>query len=167
MFDRCITCDRLGHDCVPNLFVLDFADLLAWCKKRQKHLSWSNQDLADKSNIPVGTINRIKSGEEDCRYSTMRHILHALMGGYALEFPCQKVLDQEFAAIETLKLQNEDLACKNSELVAKLAVVDELHRGDVRAILETHREEISLLREDIAFLKEQLRAWQRHCGSAQ
>lgn len=154
MFDRCISCDRLGHDCVPNLFILDFSDLLSWCKKRQKHLGWSNQDLADKSNIPVGTINRIKAGEEDCRYSTMRHILHALMGGYALEFPCQKVLDQEFAAIESLKLQNDELSRKNTELLDKLAVIDELHRGDVRAIVSEYREEVS-------FLKEQLRAWQR------
>lgn len=154
MFDRCITCDRLGQDCVPNLFVLNFHDLLAWCKKRQKHLSWSNQSLADKSNIPVGTINRIMAGEDDSRYSTMRQIIHALMGGYAIEFPCQQKLDQEFAALDSLKLQNDDLTFRNEELLAKLSAIDELHRADVRAIVNDYREEV-------AFLKEQLRAWQR------
>lgn len=158
MFDRCITCERIGHDCVPDLFVLDFPDLLAWCKKRQKFLCWTNQTLSDKSNIPVGTINRIWAGEEDCRYSTIRHILHALMGGYSLDFPCRNVLDQELAAIETLRAQNADLSCRNDELSAKLSAIEDLHRNDVRAIIAEYREEVS-------FLKEQLRVWQRdHAG---
>lgn len=154
MFDRCITCERLGQDCVPNLMALDFPKLLEWWKKRQAFLGWSNQMLSDKSTIPLGTINRIKAGEEDCRHSTMRHILHALMGSYAVEFQCQKVLDQEFAAIEALKTQNTELTCRNEELLAKLATIDELHRNDIRIIKAEYQEEI-------AFLKEQLRAWQR------
>lgn len=154
MFDRCITCERLGQDCVPNLMALDFQALLEWWKKRQNHLGWSNQTLSEKSTIPLGTINRIKAGEDDCRYSTMRHIIHALMGSYAVEFPCQKKLDQEFSAIEALKTQNDDLTCKNAELLAKLASIDDLHRNDIRIIKAEYQEEI-------AFLKEQLRAWQR------
>ena len=85
MFDRCITCERLGQECAPNLMSLSFPDLLAWWKKRQAHLKWSNQVLSDHSTIPVGTINRIKAGEDDCRYSTMRCIIHTLMGGHTAE----------------------------------------------------------------------------------
>ncbi len=84
MFDKCITCERLGQDCVPDFMKLSFAELLEWWKKRQAYLGWSNQILSEKSTVPLGTINRIKAGEEDCRYSTMRCILHALMGGYAV-----------------------------------------------------------------------------------
>ena len=62
MFDRCIGCDRLGKDCVPNLMALPFPDLMNWWKKRQALLDWTNQELADKSGIPVGTINRIRKG---------------------------------------------------------------------------------------------------------
>ena len=154
MFDKCIACERLGQDCVPNLMALPFGELLAWWKKRQTYLGWSNQILSEKSTVPLGTINRIKAGEEDCRYSTMRCILHALMGGYAVEFPCQKKLDQEFAHIETLEKQNLDLTCRNDELATKMATIDETHRNDIRAIRAEYLEEI-------AFLKEQLRAWQR------
>lgn len=154
MFDRCITCERLGQDCVPNHMALDFPALLEWWKKRQAFLGWSNQVLSDKSTIPLGTINRIKAGEDDCRYSTIRHIIHALMGGYSVEFQCQKALDQEFAAIEALKTQNAELTYRNEELLAKLATIDELHRNDIRIIKAEYQEEI-------AFLKEQLRAWQR------
>lgn len=154
MFSACVKCDRVGLDCVPNLMALPFADLLEWWKERQRFLGWTNQILADKSNIPVGTINRIKAGEDDCRYSTMRAIIHALLGGYSVEFPCQKKLDQEFAHIEALEKQNAELLKNLEELNSRLATIDELHRNDIRVIKAEYAEEI-------AFLKEQLRAWQR------
>ena len=154
MFNRCIKCERLGQDCVPDFMRLSFEELLEWVKERQKSLEWSNQVLSEKSNIPLGTINRVKSGEYDCRYSTMRSILHALIGDFSAEFPCQKKLDQEFAHIEMLEKQNLELLERNKELAAKMESIDELHRNDIRAIKAEYQEEI-------AFLKEQLRAWQR------
>jgi outer membrane murein-binding lipoprotein Lpp len=129
MFDRCIECERLGQDCVPNLLALSWSDLLNWWKKRQTFLGWSNQVLSDKSTIPLGTINRIKSGEDDCRYSTMRCIIHALMGSYAVEFPCQKKLDQEFANIETLETKCKELSTANEGFAAReQAIRDEAQR---------------------------------------
>lgn len=110
MFNLCIKCERIGQDCVPNLLALPWADLLNWWKERQKFLGWTNQTLSDMCGIPVGTINRIKAGEDDARYSTMRSIIHALLGGYSVEFPCQKKLDQEFANIETLEKRCAELA---------------------------------------------------------
>jgi len=157
MFSSCVKCDRVGQDCVPNLMALPFVNLLEWWKDRQRHLGWTNQTLSEKSNIPIGTINRIKAGEEDCRYSTMRAIIHALLGGYSVEFPCQKKLDQEFEHIALLEKENAELKEKNAELLSRLSSVDELHRNDIRAIQAEYKEEI-------AFLKEQLRAWQRHEG---
>jgi predicted transcriptional regulator len=133
---------------------LPFPDLLEWWKERQRFLGWSNQVLSEKSNIPLGTINRIKAGEDDCRYSTMRAVIHALLGGYSVEFPCQKKLDQEFAHIESLEKQNAELLKNIEELNSRLASIDELHRNDIRVIKAEYMEEI-------AFLKEQLRAWQR------
>lgn len=153
MFNTCIKCDRLGLDCVPNLMALPFPDLLEWWKERQRFLGWSNQVLSEKSNIPIGTINRIKAVEDDCRFSTMRSIIHTLLGGYSVEFPCQKKLDQEFAYIDTLEKQNKELAEKNEELIAKLSAIDETHRNDVRAIRDEYRDEIQFLKEQIARLQ--------------
>lgn len=130
MFDRCITCERLGQDCAPNLLSLPWQELLAWWKKRQTFLGWSNQKLSDISTIPVGTINRIKAGEDDCRYSTMRSIIHALMGSYSIEFPCQKKLDQEFAHYETLEKQCVELTSANECLLAQMKAVEELHKSE-------------------------------------
>lgn len=157
MFSACVKCERVGQDCVPNLMALPFSDLLEWWKDRQRFLGWTNQILADKSNIPVGTINRIKAGEDDCRYSTMRAIIHTLLGGYSVEFPCQKKLDQEFEHIALLEKQNAELLNKIEELTTRLSSIDEVHRNDIRVIKTEYTEEI-------AFLKEQLRAWQRHEG---
>jgi predicted transcriptional regulator len=123
MFNRCIKCERIGQDCVPNLLALPWADLLNWWKERQKYLGWTNQTLSEESGIPVGTINRIKAGEDDARYSTMRSIIHALLGGYSVEFPCQKKLDQEFATIETLEKRCAELASVNEGFNAQLQEV--------------------------------------------
>lgn len=162
MFDRCIKCDRLGQDCVPNLLALPWEGLLNWWKERQKFLGWTNQVLSDKSGIPVGTINRIKAGEDDARYSTMRSIIHALMGGYSVEFPCQKKLDQEFAHIETLEKQCSELTAANEVLVTKMQAIEELHRNDIRAIKAEYKEQIDFLKENNAFLRERFQWMQEH-----
>lgn len=156
MFDRCIGCDRLGKDCVPNLMALPFPDMMNWWKKRQALLDWTNQELADRSGIPVGTINRIRKGEDDPRYSTMRSIIHALMGGHTAEFPCQKKLDAEFAHIEELEKQRQELIEERNALLAKFQSLAELHRNDMVAIHDEYKEEIALLKSNNALLKEKL-----------
>lgn len=148
MFDKCISCERLGNDCMPNLMQLPFTDLLKWCEKKQKALGWTNQKLADESTIPIGTILRIKSGDhDDCRYYTIKKILVALIGGIADEFPCKESLEMQAARAAELEKEN-------AELKEQLAHIDEIHRHDVRAIRDEYREEIQ-------FLKEELRAWQK------
>lgn len=157
MFEKCIRCERLGQDCVPNLMILSFADLMAWCNKKQKDLGWTNQVLADKSKVPLGTISRIKAGEYmDCKYSTIRNILIALVGGISTEFPCKEKLIRELEMIEDFNELAEKLAAtekENQELRATLRGIDEQHRQDIRVLREEYREQI-------AFLKEQLKAWQ-------
>lgn len=157
MFEKCIKCNRMGESCVPNLMLLPFANLIQWIDKRQKHLEWSNQTLADKSNVPVGTIKRIKAGDyTDCKYSTMKSILIALIGGTTDEFACTEMVERELRHVEQLEQQAAKLAAvekENKELTAKLAAIDEQHRQDIRAIRAEYQEQI-------AFLKEQLKAWQ-------
>ncbi len=155
MFDKCIKCNRMGESCVPNLMLLPFADLLQWCSKRQKHLGWTNQTLADRSKVPVGTINRIKAGEEDCRYSTIRSILITLIGGTTDEFACTEQVEKELRQMEQLEQSATKLSAteaENMELKRRLAEIDELHRRDIRAVKEEYQEQIT-------FLKDELKAW--------
>lgn len=163
MFEKCIKCARIGESCVPNLMLLPFSDLMQWCHTRQKHLGWTNEVLAEKSKIPKGTINRIKAGEyQDCKYSTIKNILIALIGGTTDEFPCTEQVEKELKQLEQLEKQAAKLSATEEEneiLKARLKQVDELlrqideqHRNDIRAIKAEYQEQIS-------FLKEELKAW--------
>ena len=157
MYEKCITCPKIGESCVPNLMRLPFPDLIQWCNKRQKHLGWTNQMLADNSKVPIGTINRIKAGDYlDCKYSTIRNIVIALIGGTTDEFPCNEQVENELKQLDLLDKQTEKVAVLEKEnkcLKNRLNKIDEQHRKDIRVIKEEYQEQI-------AFLKEQLKAWQ-------
>ena len=150
MFEKCIICDRLGQDCMPNLMQLAFADLLKWIDKRQHHLGWTNQKLADESTIPLVTFNRIKSGDyDDCRYYTIRRILVALIGGIADEFPCKEKMEQNLQRIEALE-QQAALAVaiekENIELKEQLLQIEAKHNQEISAIREEDQRKIDFLR---------------------
>lgn len=156
MFDKCIKCSRIGESCVPNLMLLSFADLMAWCGKRQKYLEWTNQMLAEKSKVPVSTIARIKAGDyDDCRYSTIKHILIALIGGTSDEFSCTEQVERELKEKEQLIRQAEDLSAvyeENARLKDTLHKMGEQHRCDIRAVRAEYQDQI-------AFLRDEAKAW--------
>ena len=157
MFEKCIKCNRMGESCVPNLMLLPFADLMQWCSKRQKYLDWSNQTLADKSRVPVGTINRIKAGEEDCRYSTIRCILITLIGGTTDEFACTELVERELRQKEEMEISAAKLAVletENEMLKNRLLQIDELHRKDIRVIKEEYQAEVTFLRDEVKAWRE-------------
>lgn len=163
MFEKCITCNRIGESCVPNLWLLQFPDLVQWCVKRQKYLGWTNQVWADKSTVPIGTINRIKAGDTDCKYSTIKNLAISLIGGTSDEFPCSEIVARELQQMEKLEQQAAKLAStekENEALKARLASIDELHRKDISVIREEVLAQKAEYLEQIAFLREQLKAWQ-------
>jgi len=156
MFEKCIKCNRMGESCVPNLMLLPFPNLIQWCNKRQNHLGWTNKKLAETSKVPEGTISRIKAGEDDCKYSTIRNILIALIGGTTDEFACTEQVENELRNLEKLEQQAAKLSsveAENERLINRFKEIDEIHRKDIRAIKEEYQEQI-------AFLKDQLKAWQ-------
>ena len=156
MFAKCIPCNKIGVSCVPNLMLLPFPELIQWCIKRQRYLGWSNQVLADKSHVPVGTINRIWAGDYlDCKYSTMRSLLIALIGGTSDEFSCTEQVENELKQKEQLEQSVAKLSAieaENEMLKERLRQIDEVHRQDIRAVREEYQEQI-------VFLKDELKAW--------
>ena len=152
MFEKCIKCNRMGESCVPNLMLLPFSDLMQWCIKRQKHLEWSNQILADKSKVPVGTINRIKAGEDDCKYSTIRNVLLALIGGTTDELACTELVEKELQHLEQYEQQAAkltDVETKYELLKDRMNNVDEQHRQDIRTIKAEYQAQIDFLKEEL------------------
>lgn len=156
MFEKCIKCARIGESCVPNLMLLPFSDLIQWCATRQKYLGWTNQNLADNSKVPIGTINRIKAGEYmDCKYSTIKNILIALIGGTTDEFSCTEQVERELRQKEQLEQQTASLSAvqvENERMKDILSKIDEQHRNDIRVIKAEYQEQID-------FLREELKAW--------
>ena len=153
MFEKCIKCTRMGESCVPNLILLPFSDLIHWCSKRQKFLEWTNQDLAERSGVPIGTINRIKAGDYmDCRYSTIQHLLITLIGGTTDELSCTAQVEKELQTMEAQAAQISALAQENETLKERLNCIDAQHRCDIRAVKEEYQGQIS-------FLIEELKAW--------
>lgn len=155
MFEKCIECPRIGESCVPNLWLLTFPELLKWCVKRQKYRGWSNQQWADDSKVPVGTISRLKAGDTDCKYSTMRSLAISVIGGTSNEFACTDLVEKELRQMEQLERQTARLAeveTENAQLKERLSQIDELHRKDIRAVKEEYQDQIT-------FLKDELKAW--------
>lgn len=140
MFEKCIKCARIGESCVPNFMLLPFQDLIKWCNQRQKHLGWTNKVLSDKSKVPEGTIARIKSGEDDSRYSTIKSVVIALVGGTTDEFACTDQVEKELQHLQTLEQQ-----------ASRLDAIEEEN--------QRLKERIEEYKELNAFLKEELKAW--------
>jgi F0F1-type ATP synthase membrane subunit b/b' len=85
----------------------------------------------------------------------MKSILIALIGGTTDEFACTEQVEKELRNMEQLEQQAAKLSAvekENCELKAQLSVIDEQHRKDIRVIREEYQEQI-------AFLKDELKAW--------
>ena len=168
MFEKCINCNRIGESCVPNLRLLPFSELLQWWDKRQKYLGWTNKILEEKSKVPLGTINRIKGGDYmDCKYSTIRSVLIALIGGTTDEFPCTDLVEKELKQMDQLEKQaaklsvveaeNEMLKARLKDVDKLLQGIDEQHRKDIRIIKQEFQEQKQEYKDTIAFLREELK----------
>ena len=90
-FEKCNGCDRIGIDCIPYLVSLSSDDLLEWCRIRKKQLRMTNEELAEKANSAMGTINRLFSSKRtDFMYSSMQPIVFALLGIDGDDISCTK-----------------------------------------------------------------------------
>lgn len=90
-FEKCEGCDHVGADCIPYIVSLSSAELLEWCRIRKKQLRMTNEELAEKSNAALGTINRLfASKNTDFMYSSMQSVVFSLLGLDASEVSCHR-----------------------------------------------------------------------------
>lgn len=93
-------------------------DIVKWCRERKKSLGYSNQKLAELSNVPIGTIDRIMSGNyTEFKYSSIQPIVSTLLG-FKKDTPEPKKANDEqakyyYETIEGYKLVLEN---KNREI---------------------------------------------------
>lgn len=59
---------------------MNSTELVKWCKQKKTSLKLSNQIVADRSNVPLGTVDRIFSGNySEFKYNSVQPIVSALL----------------------------------------------------------------------------------------
>lgn len=108
-YDVCLTCPYIGKTCDgPNFLAMSTERWSEWARTRKDLLNITNSQLADESEIPKGTIDRVLSGHGgDVRLSTMRAITKQLVGGTWGQYPCHsvQVMKEEVTAETTQELE--------------------------------------------------------------
>lgn len=107
---------------MEDRFLLNPQDLISWCRQRKKALELSNQKLSDLSGVPIGTIDRVMSGNySEFKYSSIQPIVSILLG-FNKEIPEPseaKALDNYYyETIEGYKLvlENKNQVLNNAKL---------------------------------------------------
>ena len=115
MYEKCVKCDHLGKDCIPNLYAMNIGEIRDFARKLKEEKGWSNAHLAEVSGVPKGTIdsNFPKNGKNsDVNNSTFSPILCALIGSNMQEMICNnfsesnKLLEEKVILLER---ENEEL----------------------------------------------------------
>lgn len=78
--EKCVRCTEPKKTCnALGLLALPAAELVPLCKKRKQFLGLTAQTVADRSRVPIGTVNRFFSGDlADFRYDTAHNIVCVL-----------------------------------------------------------------------------------------
>lgn len=93
------------------------AELIKWCKNRKATLGISNSILSEISGVPIGTIDRIMSGNyTEFKYSSIQPLVAVLIG-YGKETPePDEENKQEQFYYETIEGYKIILENKNHEI---------------------------------------------------
>ena len=63
-----------------NIITLNPSELIKWCRQRKKAKGISNADIAEKTGVPMGTLDRVLSGNYlEFKYSSIQPILTFLL----------------------------------------------------------------------------------------
>lgn len=131
---------------MESIATLNPSELISWCKARKKELNLSNQDIAEKTSVPIGTIDRIFSGKySEFKYSSIQPVISFLVG-YNKETPQPEEDDPAQAqyyynTIEGYKLIVEN---KNHE-IQQLKIIVERLQHDVDYLKQENEQKGTLL----------------------
>lgn len=105
MKEKCKNCGHPSKACIPFLMTLSTKEMLEWCRMWKERFGWSNAALADRTNVPKGTIDRVFSqakSESDTgvKLATVRPIICAITGCTIEELEaCEGLHSGEMAAL--------------------------------------------------------------------
>lgn len=136
----------------PEILTLNPAELIEWCKTRRKQLNISKAKLAELSNVPESTIDRIFSGKNpEFRYSTVQPIIAVLLQ-YNEELPEPDLDDETQPEFYYNTIEGYKLVVEN-----KNHIIDEAKR-----VYERMKREIAFLKEENAKKDAMIDSFQSH-----
>lgn len=156
MFEKCITCDHIsGCPHSPRFYMLSPPEVIDWCRKRKKFLGLSNDDIAEMSGLPHGTVSRLLGGNyADYKHTTIQPLLRSLTGDGLGELPCPTAQPEITELME--KYSN---ACARIEFLETHYQEDMLRiRADDQRQIDHLNAEIADFKEELEFKRQQLRA---------
>lgn len=147
MFEKCITCDHVsGCPHSPRFYMLSPPEVIDWCRKRKKFLGLSNEDIADMSGLPHGTVSRLLGGNyADYKHTTIQPLLRSLTGDGLGELPCP-----------TTQPEVTELMEKYSKARARIEFLETHYQEDMQRIRTDDQRQIDHLNAEIADFKEEL-----------
>lgn len=148
MPERCLNCRHSGKDCIPHLMALAATDLLTWCKDRKKQLDLSNADIADKSGVPKGTIDRIFGKEiyTEFRFTTIQPIIRVLTGCKMEDLDCAEIITPDQKLINENALLKEHIQALEKEN-AYLLKQEERYIDEYKALQKQAAENMAGMRQ--------------------
>ena len=111
---------------LPDILSLNSKDLIDWCNTRKKQMHISNAKLANLTNVPEGTIDRILTGKNlEFRYSTIQPIVRYLLG-ICEETPTNESSDYYAETIDGYKLviQNKNQIINKQQEAYQMMVTE-------------------------------------------
>lgn len=150
-FDICLHCPFPGQSCIgPNCQCMKYSRWVTWIKAWIKKAGITRNEIAEKSDHPLSTINYALSGTaKDIKAATMADITLAVIGEPAVRYPCHIAallmrgeLGEEDPEAEALKKQ---LAEAQSQLLQR------------NYAAESDHESLAFTKSRIALLDEQIK----------
>lgn len=142
MYEKCFSCSKLGVSCPgPRFLTLKAHEALEWCKLRKSQIEWSNAKLADTSQIPKGTIDRLWANDHvDFKYDTICPIITALVDVDCIGRPCEGSHDEALSAqVERLEKENnalkEEMQTRVDYMKEQLRLEQKTSKGRQKAVI--------------------------------
>lgn len=145
---------------MEDRFLLNSRELILWCRERKKALGLSNQKLAELCDVPIGTVDRVMSGNyNEYKYSSIQPIVSYLIGfGSKIPEPPKVEEEQGEYYYETVEGYKMVLRNKNQFLAQASAEYDACLRENKALKIENDNKQriIDALMEHLKWLEEHL-----------
>lgn len=135
MYEKCLKCEHLGKNCLPNLCIMPVDEMYDFARHLKDNKHMSNADLSRISGVPKGTIDNSFSYNTDIRYTTFAPVFCALIGSDGEETPCPKFIADTKKDKETI----ERLEKENDNLKERLKEGKEKSQEDKKTITKQNR----------------------------